>query len=201
MADIGTVDCELEHCLTDSDGAVVLSLRVSVSEAQTVKRIADEIRTRHTAKNTRLTATFGWRKERRSQNANAYFHVLVDKIAKVLRTSAEEVKKKMVLDYGAIATESGEQIIVALPQSADVGLYYPYAKWLNDFNAKNGQKYSQYLFYKQTHTLSREEMAKLIDGVVYEAKELGIETRTPEELARLIADWEYAQNLKGANNE
>ena len=194
MADIGTVSCELEHCLMDSDGSVILSLRVSAAESNAVKKIAEEIRTGRTKPNKRLTTTFGWYKEKRSQNANAYFHVLIDKIAKKLQTSAEEVKHNMVLEYGAIATESGEQIIVALPQSADVGLYYPYAKWINDFTAKNGQKYSQYLFYKQTHTMSREEMATLIDGVVYEAKELGIETRTPEELARMIAAWEYDHN-------
>ena len=33
-------------------------------------------------------------------------------------------------------------------------------------------------------------MAHLIDGVVYEAQELGIETRTPDELASFIENWE-----------
>jgi hypothetical protein len=33
-------------------------------------------------------------------------------------------------------------------------------------------------------------MAQLIDGVIHEAQELDIETRTPEELARLIENWE-----------
>jgi hypothetical protein len=32
--------------------------------------------------------------ERRSLDANAYFHVLVDKIAKVLKRSAEDIKSK-----------------------------------------------------------------------------------------------------------
>ena len=40
----------------------------------------------------------------------------------------------------------------------------------------------QYLFYKQTHTLNTKEMAQLIDGVVRECHEAGIETYTEEEI-------------------
>ena len=138
----------------------------------------------------RLTVAVEWYKEKRSLNANAYFHVLVDKIAEAMQLGADETKVKMVLEYGTIATECGEPVIVALPKSANVADYYKYAKWIADFTAKNKKPYSQYVFYKHTHTLDKAEMKRLIDGVVYEAKELGIETRTPEELANLIATWE-----------
>lgn len=36
------------------------------------------------------------------------------------------------------------------------------------------------LVMRGSHTYDTDEMAKLIDGTVYEAKELGIETMTPE---------------------
>lgn len=188
--EIGKVNCALENCLTDTDGSLVLSLRVAKDEAYAAKQTVATIRTGLANGKERLTAALSWYREQRSLNANAYFHVLVDKIAEKMQLGADEVKVKMVLDYGAVATECGEPVVVALPKAANASDYYTYARWISDFTAKNGKEYSQYIFYKRTHTLDKTEMARLIDGVVYEAQELGIETRTPEELASLIENWE-----------
>lgn len=49
-----------------------------------------------------------------------------------------------------------------------------------------------YLAYKQTHLMDSKEMARLIDGAIEVAKELGIETDTPEQLARYKEDWNKA---------
>lgn len=190
MANIGNFNCSIENCLSDYDGSLVLSLRIPEAESGVARQIVDKIKTSQHSANKRLKTQMYWERETRGLNANAYFHVLVDKIAKTLNSSAEEVKIKMVLEYGAIATENGDEIIVAIPKSANVFDYYKYAKWMGDFTAKNGKPYSQYLLYKQTHTLDCSEMAQLIDGVVQEAKGLGIETRTPDEIARLIALWD-----------
>ncbi len=188
--EIGKINCALENCLTDADGSLVLSLRVPKDESYMAKQTVATIRTGLANGKERLTAAFAWYREQRSLNANAYFHVLVDKIAEKMQLGAEEVKIKMVLEYGTIATEGGDAVIVALPKSANVSEYYTYAKWISDFTAQNGKPYSQYIFYKHTHALDKTEMARLIDGVVYEAQELGIETRTPDELASLIENWE-----------
>jgi hypothetical protein len=188
--EIGKFNCMFENCLTDADGSIVLSLRVAKGEVYTAKQTVATIRTGLANGKERLTAALAWYREQRSLNANAYFHVLVDKIAEKMQLGADEVKVKMVLEYGTIATEGGDVVIAALPKSADVAKYHKYAKWLDDFTAKNGKPYSQYVLYKHTHTLDKTEMMRLIDGVVYEAKELGIETRTPEELANLISTWE-----------
>jgi hypothetical protein len=40
-----------------------------------------------------------------------------------------------------------------------------------------------------SHTYDTREMSRLIDGTVEEAKELGIETLTPEQLERMKASW------------
>lgn len=42
-------------------------------------------------------------RKRRSLDANAYFHVLVEEISKVLKISNTEVKKSLNLDYGTIS--------------------------------------------------------------------------------------------------
>ena len=121
-------------------------------------------------------------KKRRSLDANAYFHVLVDKIAKKLNQSADYIKQKLVLDYGALETdENGEIYEVLLLKAVPVSQYFKYAKPIGKKTIEN-KEYIQYLIYKETHTLNNTEMADLIDGTIAEAKELGIETLTPIEL-------------------
>lgn len=124
-------------------------------------------------------------REPRSKNANAYFHVLVNKIAEAQRLGNDEVKRQLVLEYGTLATdETGSVLGAMLPASASMDVFYPYAKWYKS-KVLDGKKYDCYLFYKQTHTLDSKEMARLIDGTITVAKELGLETMTPDQLARL----------------
>ena len=46
-------------------------------------------------------------------------------------------------------------------------------------------------------TYNTEEMAHLIDGLVSECKEVGIETATPEELSRMLELYEANRKRKG----
>jgi hypothetical protein len=125
-------------------------------------------------------------KPKRSLNANAYFHLLVGKIAQVMRKGADEVKIAMVLDYGTVARdEHGEKVGIKLPVSVNVKNIYPYAKWFDE-RTENGKKFNCYIIYKQTRDLDRAEMARLIEGVINEANELGIETITPQEKERML---------------
>lgn len=129
-------------------------------------------------------------REKRSRDANAYFHVLVNKIAAVQGLSDTEVKRLLVIDYGALERdEAGKKVGAKVPASVDITQYYPYARCY-DTVTENGKEYTCYLFYKRTHTLNTKEMARLIDGAVKEAKALGIETLPPHELEALEAAWE-----------
>ena len=86
--------------------------------------------------------------------------------------------------------QNGREIVVTLPVDTNVDDFYPYAKWIGAFeDRRGGNSYDQYIFFKQTHTLDRGEMAKLIDGTVQEARSLGIDTRTDDEVERLISKW------------
>ena len=128
-------------------------------------------------------------RQKRSLNANAYFHVLVNKIARALGDGDDNVKKNLVLNYGVVAKDKdGKTIGFKLPERVDVTKIYPYAK-LFDVRTDNGVKFNCYIVYKSTHEMDTAEMAKLIDGAITEAKELGIETDTPEQLARYKESW------------
>lgn len=123
-------------------------------------------------------------REKRSLDANAYFHVLVDKMSKALRVGAEEVKHRLVCDYGS------EGVYVRLPASANIESFgVKYFRTIGE--SKDTKKPCiDYLVFKPTHEMDRAEMARLIDGTVQEAKLLDIETRTPTELAEMMSLWE-----------
>lgn len=126
-------------------------------------------------------------REKRSLNANAYFHVLVDKIAKVTKLSAVEVKNMMLERYGTVDVDIGKVLL-----RADI----PYLK-LTELHLRATSEYEMhgetilraYIAVKGSHQYDSKEMSDLIDGTVEEAKSLGIETATPEELERMKSTW------------
>lgn len=153
---------------------------LELNERKSALAMVDELKAAE-----KLSVKIGKYRQKRSLDANAYFHLLVNKIAAESNQSDEAVKKKLVLDYGTIARDEDGQIYGAmLPSSADIDMFYPYAKSYKEMQI-DGKEYTCYLFYKRTRNLDSKEFARLIEGTVYEAKQLGIETMTPEELSRL----------------
>lgn len=121
--------------------------------------------------------------DKRSLQANAYFHALANKIAAAMNTSLDDVKKLLVHNYGAFARgEDGKCMGAIVPMNTDIEQFYPYVRYIG--KTENGL--AQYLFYKKTHELTKAEMSHLIDGTVYEAQALNIETLPPDELARMM---------------
>ena len=128
-------------------------------------------------------------RKKRSLDANAYFHVLVNKIATTLCSSDEEVKKHLVVKYGTLETdEDGSVYSAMLPASADIDRLYPYTRCYKTVE-HNGKHCKCYLFYKRTRDMDSKEMSHLIDGTVSEAKALDIETATPAEIERYKEEW------------
>lgn len=128
-------------------------------------------------------------REKRSLTSNAYFHVLVEKIAEKEGLGNEEVKKSLVLEYGALAKDvEGYTVGFKLPSSVNIDTIYEYAK-VFDTREENGRMFNCYLVYKRTRDLDSKEFCRLIDGAIYVAQQLGIETDTPEQLAKYKESW------------
>lgn len=127
-------------------------------------------------------------RERRSLNANAYFHVLANKIATKNGESITETKNGLIAEFGQI-DEFVKMIILddAIDWRKIAALH------LRPTNATrvldNGKLYRVYCVMRGSSTYNTAEMAHLIDGAVEAAKELGIETLTPEKLVRMKAAW------------
>ena len=126
-------------------------------------------------------------KEKRSKDANAYFHLLVNKLARYFNISDEDMKIKMNLDYGTIAKfEDGRIKGCKVPNGTNMKEIYKYSKWYKTDEENN----DCYIFYKETHTLDSKEMSQLINGVVQECQDVGIETKSKAEIDSLLKEWD-----------
>lgn len=133
-------------------------------------------------------------RNQRSIDANAYFHLLVNKLARYFSISDTEMKTKMNLEYGTVALNlDGTKVGIKVPKGTKIEKFYPYCKWFGEC-IEGDLCFDKYLIYKQTHTLDSKEMSQLINGVVQECKEVGIETLTDEELKSMMENYEKKEN-------
>ena len=128
-----------------------------------------------------------WR-EKRSLTANAYFHVLVARIAEALGESNTVIKNQLISDYG-FPELPGVQMILKDKHDwrklEGVHLHPTAATKV----LENGDTYRVFFLMRGSHTYDSKEMARLIDGTVSEAKALDIETIPDHELKRLVEEW------------
>lgn len=126
-------------------------------------------------------------KNTRSLDANAYFHLLVHKIAQKINRGEDEIKTNLNLEYGELARDKkGNVAGCKVPKDTDITAFYRYAKWYKQ--DKDGT--DCYIFYKPTHELNTKEFARLLDGTIYECKELGIETLPENEIKNLMRSYD-----------
>ena len=130
-------------------------------------------------------------REKRSLNANNYFYVLLSKMAEKLRCSTNELHNIMLSRYGYPEVVENNLVTVALKKDIDPnrleGLHLKSTGHIT-VNS-NGVEFINYLVMRGSHTFNTAEMAHLIDGVISEAKDLGIDTLTPDEKERMLAAW------------
>jgi hypothetical protein len=134
-------------------------------------------------------------KERRSLDSNAYFHVLCDKLRQKLGISMSRCKNHLIADYGQIQYIDDTPMIYKTnaPEEYMMELETMHTKLIK-VTEENGKEVYFYRIYRGSHTYNTAEMSKLIDGTVQECKQIGIETATPAELARMAALWERKQS-------
>ncbi len=138
-----------------------------------------------TGKILRLTAK-QW-KEKRSLDSNAYMWVLTDRIAQELGSTRDEEHKRQVLTYGFVDITDDGAIIITLHSKVDVDLIDGYWRL---YKQSGDGRFKSYMRIKPTHEYDTKEMSDFLEHIIEEAKELGIETATPEELERMAQLYE-----------
>lgn len=126
-------------------------------------------------------------KEKRSLDANAYCWVLCRKIAEKVGSTDVEVYEQCILDYGVttIRPEQKDLVddLVRMWDGMGIG---------NSHVILGDSKLDGYVnvkYYYGSSQYNTQQMARLIDGLVSDCKDLGIQTMTPAEIERMKATW------------
>lgn len=150
-------------------------------------------------------------RKRRSLDSNSYFWVLINKIAAKQGISDTEVHDKLLSeniayyknDEGGIdwkvSPKEPNAFGLIVEQIKDDYAYYLDSKMKVSLRKENGDVLKDksgaevvgrvYWHIKGTHQMNSKEMSRIIDSTVFEAKQLGIETMTPDEIERMNQLW------------
>lgn len=143
-------------------------------------------------------------KKPRSLDSNAYFHVLVGKLAQALNPpiSKARCKNMLIADYGQEEYINDEIVVLKsnLPPEKMCNQEYLHTSCVR-IAIENGKEVYFYKVFRGTHTYDTKEMAILINGTVQECKQLGIDTATPAEIERMQQLWERHYLNKKENKQ
>ena len=153
-----------------------VTLTLQVNEEAAVKHLYDELH-----ESDKLSIKIDKYREKRSLNANNYAWKLLTEMGNVLRTSKEAVYLEMLKRYG-------QSEIVSVLAHIPIGEYVKYCEEAGE-STLNGKLFKHYKVYKGSSEFDTREMSIFLDGVVSEAKEMGIPTETPDQIARMKAMW------------
>lgn len=124
-------------------------------------------------------------RQKRSLNANSYAWVLINEMANVLRTSKDEVYQEMLKRYG-------QSKVISVLSEIDISRFVKYYEEIGKGHVE-GKEFTHYRCFIGSSEYDSREMAILIDGIVYEAQELGIDTLPTTAVERMKALWQDNQ--------
>jgi hypothetical protein len=120
-------------------------------------------------------------REKRSRNANNYAWELITRIGNETRQSKEDVYFLMLKRYG-------QSDMVSVVADVPVAYYFKHYEEAGESTLK-GKLFKHYRVYKGSSEFDTREMSIFIDGIVSEAKDLGIQTDTPDRIAQMKDLW------------
>lgn len=130
-----------------------------------------------------LTVEVKQYRHKRSMDSNAYMWVLLSKMADVLKTTKDELYLQILSRYGVFT-----HIVVKSNVVARVKSEWKTVRELGKVII-NGQEGIQIQCFFGSHDYDSKEMSVLIEGVVSECKELGIETISTKEIEIMNNAW------------
>lgn len=123
-------------------------------------------------------------REKRSLDANGLLWLCLGRIADALRSDKWDVYLKMLKRYGKYT------YICVKPNVVEaVKAQWRECEEIGTVNI-NGQEAVQMLCYFGSSTYNTKEFSVLLDGVISEMKEMGLEAPTSEEMRRSLEQWE-----------
>jgi hypothetical protein len=169
---------EIESVKRDMDGNLLVTF--AIEDTQEAEISLEKL------KGKELTVEAKKHSLKRSLNANAYFWKLCDEIAKAIGSDKDTVYLMQLGHYGVFVDLQLDREV--LPE-----LMRTY-RYVEEFN-EGDEKTAFTRCYIGSSNYDSAEMARLIDGTVNDAKELGIETWSQEEIEKLTSMWQSTSSL------
>ena len=135
----------------------------------------------------KVSVKVGKYRKKRSLDANAYCWTLISKIAEKTNVSTEEVYRSAIRGLG------GNSDMVCIQNHAVESLCSGWSRngigWITDTMPSKLDGCTNVVLYYGSSTYNTEQMSRLIGNIVQDCYALGIETRSPEEIASLLGAW------------
>lgn len=126
-------------------------------------------------------------REKRSLDANAYAWVLMDRLAEVTGIPKEDIYREAVRNIG------GNTETVCVKASAEAKVRESWSRnglgWLTETTVSKLPGCVNVILYYGSSVFDVKQMSRLIDNLVADCKDLGIETLPPEKLAAMTQEW------------
>lgn len=117
--------------------------------------------------------------EKRSLTANSYYWSLCSQLANALRTTREELHAELIGRYSVPFLASNGNVI-AIVSRAPINSLPGYWQLREQRDDRSG-----YIRLKGSSEMDSKEFSRLLDGLIDECKECGVETMTPREVEQL----------------
>lgn len=162
-------DISLDYKTRKPKLTLLLNENVNIEEVQNVDKLSIELK------------KF---RNKRSLDANSYMWVLLQEMADILNTTKDELYIEVLGRYGVFTHMVVKQNVVDRVKEE-----WRLCKELGEVTI-NGKMGIQLQCYFGSSTYDSKEMSVLINRVVNECKELGIDTLDETELLSLVKEWD-----------
>lgn len=152
------------------------TLSLEINELHDFKALVDEMNTKD-----KLSIEIKEYREKRSLNANSFCWKMCTEIANVVRSDKDSVYLTMLKRYG-------QSDIVSVLQGIDVKPYFKYFEQAGEGKI-NGKVFTHYKVFQGSSEYDTRCMSIFLDGIVSEAKELGIQVLSGSELSLMKEEW------------
>lgn len=145
-------------------------------------------------------------KKKRTLSANNYYWKMVGEMARHLQISNSRIHNMMLRRYGTLQELNGENIIAMIPdtdkaeaEALEAETYH--LKPTSMVRTGRDCNYRAYMLVKGSHEYNSQEMARLIDGVAEEMKDMGLTPPPTQELAETIRRMAAAESRRHRKDE
>lgn len=158
-------------------------LTLEVNEVNDFKQLVDDMNGLE-----KLSIEIKPYRAKRSLDSNAYAWVLIDKLSEKLNYTKVDVYREYIKYIGGnsetvcVKTQAVDRLCKGW-QSKGIG-------WLTETFPSKIEGCTNVILYYGSSTYDTAQMSRLIDHIVQDCRTFGIETATPDEIARMMSLWE-----------